>query len=52
MQTIKIKTKRREEMIDITREVEGCLAENAQENHPVSRQKTSGSNLPLNRREA
>ena len=26
MQTIKIKTKAREEMIDITREVEGCLA--------------------------
>jgi secondary thiamine-phosphate synthase enzyme len=29
MQAIKISTKKREEMIDITREVEGCLAQNS-----------------------
>jgi hypothetical protein len=46
MKTLAIRSHAREEMIDITREVEACLAEVAQENHPVSRQNTSGSTPP------
>jgi secondary thiamine-phosphate synthase enzyme len=52
MKTLAIRSHAREEMIDITREVEACLAEVAQENHPVSRQNTSGSTPPRNMRGA
>src|SRR5690348_4175248 len=52
MKALTVRSHAREEMIDITREVEASLAEVAQENHPVSRQNTSGSTPPRNRREA